>query len=151
MGQPVAVVEKPSSRSGLLRFEANRNLTGMGHERFTSLAEATGSRPSAVLARRLLESGQVDAVHVYLNVVTVDLKKGHTGEGLADLVEQLYVYYRPGFVPPPLVLPEEAAPVASADTGEAAPAGLSAAASRVPAHLLERSKAAKERWFAKQG
>jgi hypothetical protein len=151
MGQPVAVVEKPSSRPGIIRFEANRNLTGMGHERFRSVDEAAGPRPSAVLARRLLETGHVDAVHVYLNVVTVDLKKGFTGEGLGQLLENLYIYYRPGFVPPALVMPEEAAPAPdAAPAGDAAP-GLSAAASRVPAHLLERSKAARERWLAKQG
>jgi hypothetical protein len=37
MGQQVAVVEKPSPRPGVLRFETNRSLTGMGHERFTSV------------------------------------------------------------------------------------------------------------------
>ena len=37
MGQQVAVVEKPSPRPGLLRFETNRSLTGMGHEHFNSL------------------------------------------------------------------------------------------------------------------
>ena len=42
MGQPVAVVEKPSSIPGMVRFEANRSLTGMGHERFGSRAEAVG-------------------------------------------------------------------------------------------------------------
>lgn len=151
MGQPVAVVTKPSSRPGIVRFEANRNLTGMGHERYTSLDEAVGAKPSAVLARRLLETGHVDSVHVYLNMVTVDMKKGFSDEGLGELLEHLYIYYTPGFVPPPLDLPEEpsAAPGDGGDT-PAAP-GLSAAASRVPAHLLERSKAAKEKWFAKQG
>jgi hypothetical protein len=32
MGQPVTVIEKPSSVSGVVRFETNRPLTGMGHE-----------------------------------------------------------------------------------------------------------------------
>jgi len=32
MGQPINVVEKPSSTPGLARFEINRSLTGMGHE-----------------------------------------------------------------------------------------------------------------------
>jgi hypothetical protein len=151
MGQPVAVVETQSSQKGIVRFEANRNLTGMGHERYESPAEAVGTKPSAVLARRFFETGRVDAVHVYLNVVTVDVKKGHSAEGLGEVLESLYTYYTPGFVPPPLVLPEEAAP-APGDTADApSTPGLSAAASRVPAHLLERSKAAKEKWFAKQG
>jgi hypothetical protein len=150
MGQPVAVVEKPTTRPGLVRFEANRNFTGMGHERFTAADQAVGERPSAVIARRFFETGRVQAVHVYQNMVTVDLKKGYTGEGLLDVLENLYIYYRPGFVPPPLVMPEEAAaPAAAAPTDGGAPA-VDAATSRVPAHILERSVAAKQRWFEKQ-
>lgn len=156
MGQPVAVTEKPGTRPGILRFETNRNLTGMGHERFRSADEAVGSRPAAVLARRLFATGQVDAVHVYLNVVTVDLHKGFSGEGLREIVEGLYTYYTPGVVPPSdeelmgaVAGAGEATPAAAATGGEAG--GLSEAAKRVPAHLLERSKAAKERWFAKRG
>src|ERR1700712_347560 len=76
MGQPVAVVTKPSHTPGLIRFEANRSLTGMGHERFHSAEEAIGPRPAAELARRLFETGRVDYVHVYQNVATVDLRKG---------------------------------------------------------------------------
>jgi hypothetical protein len=34
MGQQIGVVEKSSSNPGVVRFEANRNLTGMGHEVF---------------------------------------------------------------------------------------------------------------------
>ena len=41
MGQPVAVVHKPSSVPGVIRFEANRSLTGMGHERYPSRDAAT--------------------------------------------------------------------------------------------------------------
>ncbi len=155
MGQPVAVTEKPGTRPGIVRFETNRNLTGMGHERFRSADEAVGSRPAAELARRLFATGQVEAVHVYLNMVTVDLRKGFTGEGLRDIVEGLYTYYTPGVVPPSdeelmgvVAGGEEAAPAAAASAGDS---GLSEAAKRVPAHLLERSRAAKERWFAKQG
>ncbi len=160
MGQPVAVTLKPSSRPGLLRFEANRSLTGMGHEFFTSLEEAQGPRPAALLARRLLETGQVDSVHVYSNIITVDLHKGYTGDSLAPIIEDLYTYYHEGFVPPALEIPSEPAecgPAATAATAASAPAGgdaqadeAGAAASLVPAHLLERSRLAKERWQAKQ-
>jgi hypothetical protein len=148
MGQPVAVVVKPSHTPGLIRFEANRSLTGMGHERFRSAAEAVGPRPAAELARRLFDTGRVDYVHVYQNVATVDLRKGFDADGLQEIIESLYTYYRPGFVPPPLVMPEEeAAPAAAAASteGGAAPA----ADSRVPAALLERSRLAKERAAAK--
>jgi len=58
MGQPVAVEEKRSVVAATVRFETNRSLTGMGHERFASAAEAKGTRPAAVVARRLFETGQ---------------------------------------------------------------------------------------------
>ena len=45
MGQPIVVVQKPSSTKGVLRFEINRSLTGMGHEAYASAAAATGDRP----------------------------------------------------------------------------------------------------------
>jgi hypothetical protein len=37
MGQPINVVEKPSRTPGIARFEINRSLTGMGHERYASV------------------------------------------------------------------------------------------------------------------
>jgi hypothetical protein len=149
MGQPVAVVEKPTSRPGVVRLEANRSLTGMGHERFTAPEQAIGPRPSAELARRLFDTGRVDSVHIYQNVVTVDVKKGFTSEGLADVLEQLYIYWVPGREPPPLEMPAEEAPAAPAAGGDAPASAVSAAASRVPAHLLERSRLAKEKAAAK--
>ena len=157
VGQPVAVVEKPCVTPGVVRFELNRSLTGMGHERYRSAAEATASIPGAVLARRLFATGQVEAVHVYANVVTVDLAKGCWSDGLADIVRDLYVYYRPGVVPPSIdelmaaVESVEVAPAAPALSGEAGGAALSEAAKRVPAHLLERSRLARERWKAQPG
>lgn len=147
MGQPVAVTEHASTRPGIVRFEANRSLTGSGHERFTALDQADGPRPAAVLARRLLDTGRVDAVHVYSNVITVDLRKGHNAEGLRDIVTDLYTYYRPGFVPPtyeePAAEPDATGSGAS-DAGAAAgaPGELSEAAKKIPPHLLERSRAA---------
>ena len=121
MGQPVAVTPLPSSQPGLLRFEANRSLTGMGHEHYTSLDEAAGPGSAPTLARRLLQTGQVDSVHVYGNIVTVDLHKGFTGDSLSPIIEDLYTYYREGFVPPPLELPAEEAPADGGGDG-AAPA-----------------------------
>jgi hypothetical protein len=148
MGQPVAVAEKPTPRPGLVRFELNRSLTGMGHERYTAPEQVIGDKTSAELARRLFATGKVDAVHLYQNVVTVDVKKGFTAEGLADVVENLYIYWVPGREVPVLEAPAEEAPAAApAASGGEAP--VSAAASRVPAHLLERSRAALERARAK--
>jgi hypothetical protein len=150
MGQLVGVTEKATNQPGTLRFELNRTLSGQGHERFSTVEEARGDRPSAVLARRLIDHGGVDAVHVFSNIVTVELSRGSTGEGLTDIVSNLYQYWLPGVEPPSFedLQPEEAAaPASTGDGGEE----LSAAAQRVPAHLLERSKAAKERWAAKNG
>jgi hypothetical protein len=151
MGQPVAVTEKQSAIPGIVRFEANRTLTGMGHEHFNGPEDAVGPRPAAELARRLFASGRVERVHVYSNIVTVELKRGYDATGLKELVEDLYIYYRPGFVPPPLEMPaEEEAPAST--SGEATPSAspqLSEAAKKIPAHLLERSRQAKERAKAK--
>ena len=82
MGQPITVVEKPSSNPAVLRFETNRPLSGMGHERYTEppweLLDKTGDE----LARRLFAAGGVEAVHINGSVVTVTLAGGRTGEGL---------------------------------------------------------------------
>jgi hypothetical protein len=150
MGQPVAVAEKlSSSRPGLVRFELNRSLTGMGHERYTAPEQIIGEKTSAELARRLFATGKVDALHLYQNVVTVDLKKGYTSDGLAGIVENLYTYWVPGREVPVLEAPAEEAPAAPPAASTEGGAPLSAAASRVPAHLLERSRAALERARAK--
>jgi hypothetical protein len=106
MGQPVAVVEKPSSIPGVVRFEANRSLTGQGHERFASLADAIGPRPAAELARRMFATGKVENVHVYSNVITVHLLRGHAPTGLDGIVRDLYQYWRPGMEPPAFAEPE---------------------------------------------
>jgi hypothetical protein len=106
------------------------------------------------LARRLLETGQVDSVHVYGNMVTVDLRKGFSGDSLTPVIEDLYTYYTEGFVPPPLELPAEEPATgggAAEGGGEASgDGGADPALSRVPAALLERSRLAKERALAKQ-
>ena len=102
MGQPITVVEKPSTRPDVVRFEINRSLTGMSHETYRSAADAVGDRPPDELARRLFERGGVEAVHVYSNVITVDLAPGATDEGMADLIRELFIHYRPGVLPPEL-------------------------------------------------
>lgn len=94
MGQPIVVVEKPSvANPGVVRFETNRALTGMGHERYVADTEVRGDRPPDELARRLFARGGVAAVHVNGNVVTVDLAKGHGTDGLRTIIEDLYVFY----------------------------------------------------------
>jgi hypothetical protein len=96
MGQPVTVIEKPSSRPGVVRYDTNRVLSGMGHEYFRSLDDVQGDTPSDLLARRLFERGGIEAVHVNSNVITVHLADGSPPTGIKDIIEDLYTYYRPG-------------------------------------------------------
>ena len=149
MGQPVLAEQKAGGTSAIVRFETNRSLTGMGHERFTSAAEAKGTRPAAVIARRFFEAGHVEWVHVYGNIITASLESGASQTALNDIVRDLYQYWKPGMVPPTLEellaqMPAEAAPAAASD----APA-IAGEDPRVPAHLFERSRQARARWAAK--
>jgi hypothetical protein len=95
MGQPITVVEKPSSRTGIVRYEINRSLTGMGHERYAAGEEVVGDAPADELARRLLALGGIAGVHVNANVVTIELAD-HDTEGIADVIADLHLYYVEG-------------------------------------------------------
>jgi hypothetical protein len=152
MGQLVSVVQKPSTIPGVIRFEANRSLTGQGHERFATVADAVGPRPAAMLARRLLSTGQVEGVHVFSNIITVNLLKGFSGSGLDEIVRDLFQYWKPGMEPAVFEAPEaaaEAAPAAAASAGEGGATGPEAEYLRlVPAILVERSRAALAKWKA---
>jgi hypothetical protein len=144
MGQQVAVVERLSPRPGVVRFETNRSLTGMGHEHFKSLADAVGPRPAAALARLLLSTGKVDSVYMYGNIVSVDVAKGFTADGLGDVVRNMYQYWKPGMEMPTFDAPAEeaAAPAAVGDGGGDGAAVDSAYVRLVPQPLRERSAAA---------
>ena len=151
MGQLVAVEQKAGGASTIVRFDTNRSLTGMGHERFTSAAEAKGPRPAAVIARRFFEAGHVSWVHVYGNCITASLEAGASQASLNEIVRDLYQYWKPGMVPPTLEellasMPAEAAPAASSSGDSAAPAGEDP---RIPPHLFERSRNARARLAAK--
>ena len=150
MGQMVTVIEKPSTFPGVVRFEANRVLTGQGHERFTAASQAVGPRPAAELARRLFATGRVDGVSLFSNMITIDLKRGFQADGLGDIIHELYRYWKPGMEP--TVFVEEAAAGggdAAASAGADAPAGGgSEYERRVPALLIERSRAALAKWKA---
>jgi hypothetical protein len=151
MGQLVAVEQKAGGASTIVRFETNRSLTGMGHERFTNAAEAKGPRPAAVIARRFFEAGHVSWIHVYGNCITASLEAGASQASLNEIVRDLYQYWKPGMVPPTLEellasMPAEAAPAASSGGDTAAPAGEDP---RIPPHLFERSRNARARLAAK--
>lgn len=100
MGQSITVVQKPTATPGVLRFETNRSLTGMGHERYSLGEDISGHRPPDELARRLFDRGGVEAIHVYSNVITVDLAKGGDGAGMLETIHDLFIHYRPGVLPP---------------------------------------------------
>ena len=153
MGQLVAVTEKQSTTPGVVRFELNRTLSGQGHERFRSVLDAWGPTPSDELARQLFATGKVAGVHVYANIVTVDLEKGYDSDGLADLVRDMYQYWKPGVVPPTFedLEPEDATDGEADAEAAGGDAALTEAAKKVPMHLLVRAREARERWNAKKG
>jgi hypothetical protein len=93
MGQPIVVTEKPSSYPGVTRYETNRAFTGMGHERYRRGTEVWGNRPPDDLARLLLAQDSVDGLQINGNIITVDLAKGYTSEGLQEIIENLYLFY----------------------------------------------------------
>jgi hypothetical protein len=99
MGQPVTVIEKPSSRAGVVRYEINRVLTGMGHEVYTKAPTAGSQRPADELARRLFTRGGIRSVHVNGSVITIELSD-NTTQGIPEIIESLYTYYVPGVEPP---------------------------------------------------
>ncbi|HEX7096125.1 MAG TPA: hypothetical protein VF183_09590 [Acidimicrobiales bacterium] len=99
MGQPVTVIEKPSSRAGIVRYETNRVLTGMGHEVYRSAPGPGAKRPADELARRLFARGGINAVHLNGSVITVELASADSS-GIKEIIEDLYTYYVPGVEPP---------------------------------------------------
>jgi hypothetical protein len=120
MGQPITVVEKPSSNPAVLRFETNRPLSGMGHERYTEPPSDLRRKAGDELARRLFAAGGVESVHINGSVVTVTLAGGRRGEGLADVVRQLFRHYPDEPAPPASPPTDEGSrtPEATADPGE---------------------------------
>jgi len=93
MGQIVNVVERSSARPGIVRFDTNRALSGMGHERFVVDQPIEDNRPVDELARRIFARGGVAAVHINGGMITVDLEKGHPADGIADIIRGLYTFY----------------------------------------------------------
>lgn len=103
MGQPVTVLEKPSILPGVVRFETNRPLTGMGAEVYRSPDDVLADRPADLVARTLFEAGGVDSVTVGANVITVRLVAGGSATGLRERLEELFIHYREGVE---VVMPE---------------------------------------------
>ncbi len=95
MGQPVTFLRTSSPRPGLVRFELNRTLTGMGHERYRAGDEILGVRPCDELARRMLATDRLSSLHIHGSVITAELAGGDAS-GLGDVIASLYTYYVPG-------------------------------------------------------
>ncbi|MEC7923936.1 MAG: hypothetical protein VYB80_01850 [Actinomycetota bacterium] len=97
MGQPVTVVQKSSSNPGVQRYEINRSITGMDHERFEVSEEIYGERPPDKLARAIFELGGVDKITMNSNVITVDLGKGGVDPNqVIAIIVDMFTYYLPG-------------------------------------------------------
>jgi hypothetical protein len=98
MGQPVQVHEKVSvAVPGVVRYETNRPLSGMGHRYYHSAADALSvDDPADELAKRLFERGGIRSVHVQGSVVTVELAEGQGTEGIIEIIESLFTYYVEG-------------------------------------------------------
>ncbi len=97
MGQPVTVIQKSSSNPGVQRYEINRSITGMDHERFEVSEEIHGERPPDKLARAIFELGGVDKITMNSNVITVDLGKGGVDPNqVIAIIVDMFTYYLPG-------------------------------------------------------
>jgi len=103
MGQPVTVIEKSSSTPGVVRFEINRSITGMGIEYYPSVESVVDTRPADELARRLFDHVGVTSVTVNSNMITVQMASASSTMGLKESIEELFLYYREGVE---VVMPE---------------------------------------------
>jgi hypothetical protein len=95
MGQPITVTMQAGNRADMRFFEANRSITGMAIEMYTSVDAAVGDRPPDVLAKRLFELGATK-VTVYSNVVTVEAPAASWGDLEAKVtytIEHLFEFY----------------------------------------------------------
>ena len=94
MGQPITVVSTRSSRPGVVRFEINRCLTGMGHERYRADNEIVGDTPADELARRLFDVGGTAGILVNSNIITVEASTADLDvDGVAETIAELHLYY----------------------------------------------------------
>jgi hypothetical protein len=95
MGQPITVTARKGARDDVRFFSANRSLTGMAIEVYTTPESADGARPPDVLARRLLELGATK-VTIYPNVAVVEAPAGSWSalEPKAQFaIEHLFEFY----------------------------------------------------------
>ena len=99
MGLAINVTEHPTTSVGVFRFETDRGLTGMAHERYSSPDDIVFDRPPDRLAKALFARGGVRHVHIYGNEITVTLEPGANTLGIPDLIQDLFIHYREGVQP----------------------------------------------------
>ena len=82
--------------------------------------------------------------------MAIDIAKGFDASGLDDVVRDLYQYWKPGMTPPSFddLVPEAAAESAASAAGGEAAGPEAEYLRRVPAALVERSRAALAKWKA---
>ena len=94
MGQPINVVFTRSSKPGISRFEVNRCLTGMDHERFRVDDDIIGDTPSDEIARRLFSLDGIVGIHLNSNMITVKSDGSELSvEGLIETISDLHLFY----------------------------------------------------------
>ncbi len=97
MGQPGTVIQKSATKSGVLRFEINRSITGMDHERYSYGDDILGNRPPDQIAKSIFDLGGVERVHINSNVITLDLGKGGVDPvEIINSITQMFTFYLPG-------------------------------------------------------
>lgn len=113
MGQSIQIHDIRKLDDMVWRFEVDRSLTGTAHEIYRrpsgrpseEVDRSSGAKTSDVLADRILGSGYVDAVHVFSNIVTVELSSCSPEEGrersrhVEEILRNLFIHYRPGVMP----------------------------------------------------
>ena len=86
-------------------------------------------------------------MHIFGNIINVNLAKGFSAEGLSEVVRDMYQFWTPGKEMPTFdePAPDEAAPGATVASGGAGPSEYERL---VPATLIERSRSALAKWNA---
>jgi ribonuclease HII len=115
VGQPMGVTVKETLDPHVRVFDTDRWLTGVGGGLFERPEEA----PEGSMARMVLDTGEVESVHIFGNCVTVTKGRNASWDDLSDRIqkglENFYIFYPEniGRLEPPTEVVEEAEEEAS--------------------------------------
>ena len=87
---------------------------------------------------------------MYGNIISVDIAKGSNGDGLSDVVRNMYQYWKPGMEMPTFDAPEETAPDAAVAAEQPTVAGLRVAVHAAGAPGVARPQCRSSRQVAGQ-